>query len=90
MSRPTSVPYSFQQPTPDLNYDAQLQECAIKNHASLDWHLLASEYFNGTLVHSVYAIINGVHQAWAVEQAGQLKKAKNEAARTLIYTPGAL
>ncbi|KAG8749133.1 hypothetical protein FRC12_013560 [Ceratobasidium sp. 428] len=90
MSRIASAAYSFQQPTQDLNYHAQLQEWADRNHVLLDWQLLESKYYNGTLVHSVYPIVGGVPQSWAIGQAGQVKKAKDEAAKILIYTQGGL
>jgi hypothetical protein len=48
------VPYGFQVPTQYLNYHAQLQEWADKNHVPLEWQLLQTEFENGALMHSVY------------------------------------
>ncbi|KAG8714174.1 hypothetical protein FRC08_012280 [Ceratobasidium sp. 394] len=89
MSHRAPVYYSFQAPTQDLNYHAQLQEWADKNHVLLEWQN-QSQYHNGAQVHTVYPIVSGVHQSWAIGQGRQVKQAKDAAAQRLIYTEGAL
>jgi hypothetical protein len=56
MSHKAAAAYPFRAPTQELNYHAQLQEWADKNHVLLDWQLLQSEYTNGMLIHAVYPI----------------------------------